>query len=374
MATNKRNIIIAGGVLAVLATLGMATYANSDHTSRDKARAARVVEAVATKPVLAVRTTELKSVTLPQYISASGALHAWQNASIGTEVGGLQVVEVRVNVGDKVKKGQVLAVLDDTIVQIDVKQAEASLAEARANLVEARANAQRSRLMAKANAVSEQELLEATTREASAAARVAAAESAKNYQDFRLRKTRIVAPDSGSVSYRNVTEGQVVSSGSELFRYIRGDRVEWQAELSAEQIMRITPGQNVVLVLADKTEVKGKIRQVSPSLNETTRSGIAFVDLEQDPKAKPGMFVSGKVEMGTKEATMVPGSALVSLMGGKFLMTVDDAGLVNAVRVNTGSTSGDMVEVVSGVPEGARFVEKGASLLQNGDHVTVVKE
>lgn len=333
-----------------------------------------VAKSVNAKPVMAVTLSTLQEVTSPLVIKASGTLHAWQNALIGAEVGGLQVKEVLVNVGDKVKEGQVLAVLLDDTVQVEVRQQEANVAEAKAALAEARANAIRTRALAKLEAVSEQELLEANTKEASSVARLQAAEAALSYQRLRLEKTKIVAPHSGTISSRTVTVGQVVGSGTELFRYIQGDRVEWQAELSAENIMKVEEGQKVSIEMPDRSVLEGEIRQLSPTLNEATRSGIAYVKLPVDPRAKPGMFVSGEIQMGTRTALVAPGNAVVNRLGASFLMTLEGENKVKAVRVNTGAVSAKGVEILSDIPEGTQIIVKGAALLHDGDIVKVVKE
>lgn len=322
-------------------------------------------------PSREVQVVGLKDVTAPSLISANGVIHAWQNASISAEVGGLLVKEVFVSVGDKVKKGQVLVSFNGDTIAIEVKQQEANLAEARANLGEAKANAQRARLLAKASAVSEQDLLQATTQELSAQARVTAAEASLHYQQLRLEKTRIVAPDSGTISARFVTVGQVISGGTELFRYIQGDKLEWHAELSAESIMTVSPGQPVTIKLADQSEVRGKVRQVSPSLNQTTRNGFAYVELETGGKAKPGMYVPGLIQKGRREARTVDASAVVNSMGTTFLMAVDGESRVQAHRVTLGAAMGNEVEVLTELDEGLRFVAKGAALLVNGELVAI---
>lgn len=373
MTPKRWGVAAAVSVLAV--GLGTGMHSGGGTTAPQGIVVAKELAAASNKkPVMAVTVTELKEATTPLVIKASGSLHAWHNAVIGAEIGNFQVKDVLVNVGDKVQAGQTLALLLNDTVKMEVQQQEANLAEARAALAEARANAIRTRTLAKADAVSEQELLQANTKEASMVARLQAAEAALSYQKLRLEKTRIVAPHSGTISSRTVTVGQVVAPGTELFRYIQGDRVEWQAELSAEKLMQVKEGQKAVLEMPNRSQLTGVVRQISPTLNESTRSGIAYVRLPVDARAKPGMFVSGEIQMGTRTATVAPGGAVVSRMGASFLMTLEGGDTVKAVRVNTGAVSAEGVEILTELPEGTKVIVKGAALLHDGDTVNVVEE
>ncbi|MBC7994906.1 MAG: efflux transporter periplasmic adaptor subunit, partial [Rhizobacter sp.] len=126
------------------------------------------------KPALTVTVTQPQAANLPLKISANGNIAAWQEASVGTEANGLRLAEVRANVGDVVKKGQVLAVFAADTVMADVAQAKAAVAEAEATLAEAAANAQRARDLQPAGALSGQQINNYLTTERTAQARLEA--------------------------------------------------------------------------------------------------------------------------------------------------------------------------------------------------------
>ena len=155
-------------VLAVasLALLGLAALALSDRTPEAKKPAAVV------KPALTVNLTEPQSTTMPTKIEANGNLAAWQEASIGTEANGLRLAEVRVNVGDRVERGQVLATFAPDMILADLAQMRANLAQEEATLSEASANAQRARELESTGALSAQQINQYLTAERTAQARV----------------------------------------------------------------------------------------------------------------------------------------------------------------------------------------------------------
>ena len=138
---------------------------------------------------------------------------AWQEAIIGSETGGFRLNEVRVNVGDMVKKGQVLAVFSADSVNADVAQARAALLETQRQ--RRRGGRQRRARAHAANlgrAVSAQQISQYMTAEQTANARIAASQATLAAQQLRLKYTQVVAPDSGVISARTATVGSVVAS------------------------------------------------------------------------------------------------------------------------------------------------------------------
>src|SRR4029450_6633355 len=104
-AANRRSVVIAGVVAAAVAIAGAAALALRANAVEDKVEK----KAAPAKPALTVVVTRPQRATLPLTVRANGNIAAWQEASIGTEANGLRLAEVRVNVGDVVKRGQVLA-------------------------------------------------------------------------------------------------------------------------------------------------------------------------------------------------------------------------------------------------------------------------
>lgn len=338
----------------------------------------------AAKPVLTVEAAALRTVQMPLLLEANGEVAAWQEASVGAEVANLRISQVLVEVGQTVRKGQLLATLRDDSVRADLAQQEAAVAEAKATLAQAQANADRAQAMLPSRAISTQDALAAETAQRAAAARLQSALAALAAQTLRLANTRVTAPDDGVVSARTASVGQVATVGGELFKLVRQGRVEWRAELPAARILEAAAGQAVRVTLPNGQVVEGRVRQVAPTLSASTRRGVAFVDLPAGSGVKPGMYLSGALVLGERAAQVVPGSAVVVRDGTPYLMVVEAGGRVRATKVTTGRRDAQHVEITSvngkGVANASaaaspalRVATQGAGFLKDGDVVKVVQ-
>ncbi len=352
------------------------------------------------RPALAVNTTQPVQARVPLRLEANGNVAAWQEAIVGAESNGLRLAEVRVNVGDVVKKGQVLAVFAPDTVRAEVAQARASLMEARASAAEAAANAERAATLTASGALSRQQIQQYATAGETAQARVAAAQAALQAQEVRLRHTQVLAPDAGVISSRTATVGAVVNGGAELFRLVRRGRLEWRAEVTSADLPRIRPGQQAVVTAASGAQVQGTVRMVAPTVDPQTRNGLVYVDLPaskdviepppgrpkaakapsggSEPRAagsvgalSPGMFARGEFLLGARDALTVPQSAVVVRDGFSYVFELTPQGRVAMRRVQTGQRVGDRVEIASGLSAGATLVERGGAFLNDGDVVRV---
>jgi RND family efflux transporter MFP subunit len=333
-------------------------------------------EAVQPKPALTVTAERPASASLPIHLGANGNVAAWQEALIGSESGGLRLAEVRVNVGDIVTKGQVLAVFASDTVNADVDQARAALQEAEANAASAAGDAKRARALESSGAMSEQEIARYVATERAAEARVAAAKATLAQQQLRLKYTRVLAPDSGVISARSATVGAVVGVGTELFKLIRQGRLEWRAEVTAAELSRIKPGTRALVKAASGSELAGKVRTVAPTVDAQTRTALVYVDLPAllTPNApfKAGMFASGRFELGDSSALTLPQQAVIVRDGFSYVFRLDANSRVSQLKVTTGRRIGQRVEVVAGLAPDASVVVSGAGFLNDGDLVRIV--
>ncbi|VTU18871.1 Multidrug resistance protein MdtE precursor [Variovorax sp. SRS16] len=359
-------------LVAVLLIAGTAFFVvrgkSPDHAAKPK-------EAAAPRPTLTVTVARPETSELAETLSANGNIAAWQEASIGSESTGLKLAEVRVNVGDAVKKGQVLATFSGETVQAEVAQARASLAEARATAADAEGNAARARTLQQTGALSQQQINQYQTSAQTAKARVEAAEAVLAAQQVRGRNTQVLAPDDGVISARTATVGSVVSAGTELFRLIRQGRLEWRAEVTSAELGRVAVGTPVVIVSASGAEVRGKVRAVAPTVDPQTRAALVYADIpdiRQNSAVKAGMFARGDFLLGRSSALTVPQAAIVPRDGFNHLMVLQPDSRVAALKVQTGRRVGDRVEITTPLPAGARVVVDGAGFLNDGDLVRVV--
>lgn len=324
------------------------------------------------KPALTVNVTQPQRATIATTISANGSIAAWQEAIIGAEASGWRLAEVRVNVGDVVKRGQVLATFAADMPQADLAQSRAAVAEAEATLADASANAQRARELQATGALSAQQINQYFTAERTAQARLDALRAAAKVQQIRLSQARVLAPDNGVVSARSATVGAVVGAGQELFRMIRGGRLEWRAEVATTDLGAIKTGQVVRVTTAGGSAVQGKVRMVAPTVDPATRNGIVYVDLPPSPVAKAGMFARGEFEIGNSSALTLPQAAVLMRDGFAWVFKVGNDNKVQQSKVNVGRRVGDRVEVINGLDTSTRVVASGGGFLADGDLVRVV--
>jgi HlyD family secretion protein len=326
------------------------------------------------KAALTVTVTQPQPARLPMKISANGNIAAWQEASVGTEANGLRLAEVRANVGDVVKKGQVLAVFAADTVQADVAAAKASVAEAEATLGEAAANAQRARELQPAGALSGQQINNYLTAERTAQARLEASRAALKVQQLRLAQTQVVAPDNGVISSRSATVGAVLPAGQELFRLIRQGRLEWRAEVPSVDLVRLKPGQPATVVASTgAVPVTGKVRMVAPTVDPQTRNGIVYVDLGATGDVKAGMYARGEFDIGQSDALTLPQGAVVLRDGFNYVLKVGADAKVTQAKVGVGRRVGDRIEITSGLDAQTKVVASGGGFLADGDTVRVVE-
>jgi RND family efflux transporter MFP subunit len=331
--------------------------------------------AAAPKPAMTVTTVRPLEMPLPIRLMANGNIAAWQEASIGSELNGLRLSDVRVNVGDVVRAGQVLAVFAGETVQAEVAQVRASLMEAEANAADAAANAARARTLEKTGALSAQQINQYLTGEQTARAKVEAAKAMLAAQQLRLKHLQVVAPDSGIISARMATVGAVSNAGTELFRMIRKGRLEWRAEVTSAEVDRIRPGTAALVTAASGTRIKGTVRMIAPTVDPQNRAALVYVDLQpaadKAAPARAGMFAKGEFDLGTTTALTVPQQAVVLRDGFSYVFRLNPDDRVTQVKVHTGRRLADRVEILEGLAPDARVVASGAGFLNDGDLVRV---
>ena len=349
--------------------VGAAALTLAARAASDKAPAA---PAEVAKAALTVTVVQPLRATLATTIEANGNVAAWQEASVGAESNGWRLAEVRVNVGDSVKRGQVLATFAANMVQAELAQSRAAVAEAEATLADAAANAQRARDLHSSGALSAQQINQLLTAERTAQARLEAVRAGAQVQQLRLAQTQVLAPDHGVISARSATVGAVVPAGTELFRLIRQSRLEWRAEVVAAELAHIKAGQAVRVTAGGGVDIVGKVRMVAPTVDAATRNGIVYVDLPQPGAIKAGMFARGSFEIGATSALTLPQSAVMLRDGFSYVFTLGENNRVTQAKVGVGRRVADRIELTGGIEAGTRVVASGAGFLADGDTVRVV--
>jgi len=370
LQNNPRRRWLIGAAIVAVATVAVIFVQRSGPEVPSGSAAAS-----ASRPALSVTLVSPQSADWPQRLAAQGSIAAWQEAVIGAELAGYRVNDVLVNVGDRVRKGQALARISADTVSADVAQARAAVAEADAALTDALANAKRTQDLQAKGFISPQALTQAVTNEQAATARLAAARARLQAEDVRLAQTRVLAPDDGVISARSATVGSLTQPGQEMFRLIRGERLEWRAEVTSAEADKIAPGMPATLRLPSGAEIKGAVRTVAPTVDPATRTALVYVDLHASSAGttlRAGTFARGEIELGRGIALNVPQSAVLLRDGFAYVFAVDQANKVTQTKVTVGRRTDELIEITGGLAASSRIVATGAGFLADGDTVRVV--
>lgn len=330
-------------------------------------------------PALSVSVIRPEMRDIAVSLAANGSIAAWQEAVIGAEVGDLRLSAVNAQVGEAVKKGQVLAIFSDESVLADVAQSRAVLAEAEANQADARLNAERATKISVSGALSSQQVDQYLTTAKTANAKVQLAKAQLDAQLLRLKYTKVLASDDGVISSRSATLGAVAAKGQELFRLIRQNRLEWHGEVTAAEMTQLKPGITVTVEVPNVGSIDGTVRFLAPTLDVQNRNGLVYVDLPDAVLSglRAGMFARGEFHLGSSAGLTVPQETLSLRDGFSYVFRLteqtEDRARVKQVKVQLGRRNGDTLEILSGLAPDDQLVAGGASFLADGDSVRVVR-
>ncbi len=359
--SRKKSIYIVISCLLILAVV----YAMKS----GKPQSIAIVKEV--KPALTVTTVQPETKIWSDQITATGTVQAWQESIIGPEIGGLRLTEVMVNVGDQVKKGAVLARFSDEMALNGVHQQQAAFDDAKARFAEAQLNVKRSDQLKSRGVMSEQDAQKFTTTAQIAEAQMNLAEAKLEAERIKYGYTKVLAHDDGIISSRTATVGTVMQNGSEMFRLIRKEKMEWRAELPEQLLHQVSIGQKARLHLSKVEKVDGTVARISPVIDTQTRNGTVYIQLPQAKSIRAGMFAQGELDLGKSNALTVPQSAVVVRDGFSYVFKVVKDNRVEQVKVSTGRRQSDRIEITVGIKPDTIIVALGAGFLSDGDIVRI---
>lgn len=357
------------GAASLLAAAGLLTLALPAPGARD------VPAAQPAATALAVSSATVQRKSWPAAVEAFGTIVAWQEASVAARLAGAALVELRAGVGDQVRRGQLLARFDAEMLRAEEAQLQAALAQATAAAAQAEANRRRALQLQGSGGISQQDLLQYRTQAEMTRAQAAAARAQLAAKQLQLRYADVLAPDDGAIVARSATLGAVASSGQELFRLVRQNRLEWRGELGPAQLAQVAAGQPVLLTLPDGGTAQARVRQNAPALDAQTRLGTVFADLQPGSPARPGMYAAGAIELGRSDVLAVPAAGVVIRDGRSYVAVLrggSDGPQATLRPVTAGRRVGGEVEIVQGLAEGERVVVQGAGFINDGDRVRLV--
>jgi RND family efflux transporter MFP subunit len=294
------------------------------------------------------------------------------------------IVEVRVHEGDRVQRGEVLAVIDDAQPQAAVARATAADAAAQQELVAAQSDLtladstlKRYQTLYERKSVSPQEFDEVKARQQAGQARrdmaqagQAQAKAALTQARTSLGYTRIRAPFDGVVTEKNADPGTLASPGMPIFTVEDVRRYRLEATVNETDLRYLRIGQQApVAIDALENELTGKVSQIVPAADPGSRSFLVKIDLPADTRLHSGLFGRAQFSRGQKPALLIPRTAVVERGQLQGVFVLDQNQVAGLRYVTLGKPFGADIEVLAGLQDGERIVAKPAELDLSGKRI-----
>jgi membrane fusion protein (multidrug efflux system) len=359
--------VVAGGMLLAMGLLGC----GGDQPADPKEKAPPPV-LLGPENIGIVQETTLATGPI-----ISGSLAAVREAQVRAEASG-PVEAVRVEAGERVREGEVLAKLDDTTLQDAFLSARAALRSAEVTLADARRDLERDERLHQAGAVSERDLERSRTQVATSEAALADARARMASAQEQLAKTTIRAPFSGVVSEREVSAGDVVQSGALLYTVIDPSSMQLEATVPADQLQSLKVGTPVEFTVSGygTRRFQGRIARINPSVDPATRQVRIYVTIpNRDQGLVAGLFTQGRVETQRKRVVAIPLAALDPRGTSSEVLRLQEA-RVRRVRIDLGirDPAAELVEVVRGLSPGDTVLLGSSQGLADGTVVRIQRE
>ena len=339
---------------------------------------------------------------IEERVPVSGSLVARQEVQVHASVTGHEITQIKAEVGDRVKAGDVLALLADEALsaglaqaeaeyrraEAGVRQAESQIASAEATLVQAISTLERTRSLRKSGNASQAVLDQAVATEASARAASASAsdglgvaraaqaqaEAALRIARLNLSWARITAPVDGVIVARGARLGAISGTGGDaLFTLVEGGEIELDADVIETALNQLKPGNAAEIRVAGIGAVAGRLRLAPASVDPATRLGQARIALDPDPRLRSGLFASGWIVTDRREAVTVPASAVLADDAGERVQVVGE-GRIESRPVRAGILWQDRREIVEGLLPGETVVARAGAFFRDGDQVRAAAE
>jgi len=365
-------LLLAAGTVTMMSV--RAARANEASTAEDNADTSETAEATAdsgeekegeeegddAKTPVPVEVAAVSEGTVSAYISSTANLVAENEVKVLSEVEG-RVLTLRVEEGDWVKNGQVLASLVRDDEQIAFKKAQLKETNARAAF-------DRAKELVDRELISREEFDKLSIDYEIAGQELAEAE-------WALKKTTIVAPFSGRVTARMTQLGQHVRPGDELFQVTDFNPLIARIYLPERDVLGLEEGRIVQIRLdaADQVSFAGRIRQISPVVDTSTGTVKLTVEATEPPKeVRPGSFVTVNIVRETHpEALLLPREAVLRELQKAHVFVAEDD-VAEKRSVTLGLEEGDLIEVISGVEAGDQVIVAGQGGLKDGSAVKIL--
>jgi HlyD family secretion protein len=333
------------------------------------------VKSVANKDAIpTVSVTEVGVSTVPTTVSIIGTIAARYDMPIGVEGDAGRVAAIYVEAGDHVKRGQVLARLNVSVLEPQVANLEAALEQARAEAELADAEYRRAQAVGASGALSAEETQRRKSAGLTAAAKVKVAAAQLAEAEARLARAAVRAPADGIILTRNVEVGQTATPGGEaLFRLSEGGEVELRGQVAEQDLPLLKVGQLVNVRLTGTTRVyEGHVRLLGAVIDPQTRMGMARVALTPDPNLRPGAFARADVTVSNADRAVLPQTAVLTDDQGSYVLIVNAQHKIERRTVHVSGIVQNGVTIADGLGVADHVVATAGAFLQEGELVNPV--
>jgi RND family efflux transporter MFP subunit len=347
--------------------------------SGERKQAMQSPETVRNLSVLAVQPA-----SVPDLLEAVGTVSAAQTSNLASQMMG-SIMEIRVREGDRVQRGQVLAVIDNSQPRASLDRAIAAdnaaqqqVSSAESDLSLAESTLKRYQTLYDRKSVSPQEFDEVKARQQSALshrdiarADQAQAKAAIIQAHTSLDYARIRAPFDGVITAKNADPGTLASPGVPIFTIEGVGRYRLETTINEGDLRHVRMGQQVLVIIdaLGDAELAGRVVQIMPAAEAASRSFLVKIELTVDPRLRSGVFGRAQFSRGDRQSLLIPRTAVIERgqLQGTFVL---DHNNVAALRyVTLGKTSGGNVEVLAGLQSGEHLVAKPGELDLNGKRI-----
>ena len=322
-----------------------------------------------TVQTMQARVVESQDQQVPVSLRATGTVHARETAVVSAQVMG-RIQQVTVREGDSVRAGQTLVVLDDAALRAQVEQAQAGVKAAQNEQAAAQTNAAlaastlgRYKQLESEKSVSPQEMDEMSRRAEGAAASVDAMRAqtdAARAQESGARTmmsyTRLVAPFAGVVTSRMADPGTMAAPGVPLLQVDQAGALQLDATVDESVIGAIRKGMKLT-VEVNGAAATASVAEIVPAADPSSHSFLVKIDLPSSSQTRAGMYGTADFANGTRQAVVIPRSAVVSRGSLNCVYVLDGQGIAQLRYITLGAAQGNLVEVLSGVSSGEKLVD-----------------
>jgi HlyD family secretion protein len=343
--------------------------------------ALRLTQALTVKPpgpaktlVPAVSVTQVGVSALPTTVTIVGTIAARYDMPIGVEGDAGRVAAIYVEAGDHVKRGQLLARLNVSVLEPQVANLAASLEQAKAEAELAQAEAKRADAVGVSGALSVEETQRRHSSAVTAEAKVKVAAAQLAEGQARLDRAQVRAPVDGTILTRNVEVGQTATPGGEaLFRLSEGGEVELRGQVAEQDLSLLKVGQPVSVRLTGSSQAyEGHVRLLGAVIDPQTRLGTIRVALTADPNLRPGAFARAEVTISNAARVVLPQTAVLSDDRGSYVYIVNAENKVERRDVRVSGMVANGVTISDGVGAKDQVVATAGGFLQPGEMVRPV--